>query len=165
MIQYLEKLHSNIFLCGVEISLSGIPIPSNIDGWQPFHNYTITGAEFKKVFASISSIEFGEESFDTNAGTAYKLKVIFKFKNNDANRTLRSLIFTKVSFIKLKLTNSLDLVIGKNDWNQNTKPKFKMKSNHQFTEFEYEINTISPAGYTPNPNSFQLPSLIPLTLL
>ena len=165
MIQLLEKVRSNIFLCGVEISLQGIVVPSNIEGWQPFHNYTFSQADFNKVFSAISSIEFGEESNETNAGTIFKQKVSFRFANNDGNRSLRSLIFTKVKFIKLKQTNGYDIVIGKNDWNQNAKPKVKIKSNQQLTEIEYESLSISPAGYTPNPNAFLLPGQIPLSLI
>lgn len=163
--QLLDRVISNINLCAVELSFNSSAIPSNIDGWQPFYNSTFLNADFEKAYASLVSINFDEESFDTNAGTPYKQKISFRFPNSDANRASRIELMKKVNFIKLKQTNGLDIIIGRNDFNQNAKPKVKVKQNEQICEVSFETSSITPSGYTPNINQFGLPTFIPITLI
>ena len=164
MSQLLDKVLSNVHLCGVELSFDSKAIPSAISGWQPFYNSTFENYDFQKAYASLSSIDFNEESVESNAVTSYKQKVTFRFPNSDKNRASRIEILKKVKFIKLKQTNKLDIVIGWNDFSQNCKPKMKIKQNEQLCEVSFESLSMSPSGYTPRTDAFGLPSLIPLTL-
>mgnify|MGYP003406115187 FL=1 len=164
MSQLLDKVLSNVHLCGVEISFNATVKPSDISGWQPFYNSTFDNYDFQKAYASLSSIDYGEESVESNAGTSYKQKIAFRFPNSDKNRASRIELLKKVKFIKLKQTNGLDIVIGRNDSAQNCKPKMKVKQNEQMCEVSFESLSISPSGYTPRTDAFGLPSLIPLTL-
>lgn len=164
MNQLLDKVLSNIQLCGVEVSFNASVVPSAIAGWQPFYNATFENYDFQKAYASLSSIDFSEESSESNAGTIYKQKVEFRFPNADPNRAARIELLKKVVFIKLKQTNGLDIVIGRNDSGQNAKPKFKVKQNKQLCEVSFESLSITPAGYTPRQNAYGLPVFIPLSL-
>lgn len=164
MSQLLDKVLSNIHLCGVEISFDAKVKASDIDGWQPFYNSTFENYDFQKAYASLSSIDFSEESNDSNGGISYKQKIAFRFPNSDANRASRIELLKKVKFIKLKQTNGLDILIGRNDSEQNARPKIKIKQNEQLCEVSFESSSMSPSGYTPRLDAFGLPSLIPLTL-
>ncbi len=161
--QLLDKVLSNIHLCGVELSFDATAIPSVIEGWQPFYNSTFQNYDFKKAYASLSSIDFAEESTETNAGISFKQKVTFRLPNSDSQRSNRINLLGKVKFIKLKQTNGLDIVFGRNDFNQNAKPKMKIKQNEQICEVSFETSSIFPSGYAPRKTSLGLPSLIPLT--
>jgi len=165
MSQLLDKVVSNVHLCGVELSFDAVAIPSIIEGWQPFYNATIEDYDFEKVYASLSSIDFSEESIDSNGGNYYKQKVVFRFPNSDKNRASRIELLKKVKFIKLKQTNGLEILVGRNDFYQNAKPKFKIKQNEQLCEVSFESSSIAPSGYTPASNMYGLPSLIPLSFL
>lgn len=161
--QLLDRVLSNIHLCGVELSFNATVVPSNIDGWQPFYNSTFQNYDFEKAYASLASINFDEESNDVNAGISYKQKVTFRFPNSDAQRSNRINLLGQVKFIKLKQTNGLDIVFGRNDFNQNARPKMKIKQNEQLCEVSFETTSIFPSGYTPNLNAFGLPVFIPLS--
>lgn len=163
--QLLDKVTSNIILCGIELSFTGVAIPSVIDGWQPFFNSTTSEADFTKAYSTLSSIDYGEETNESTAGVSYKQKIVFRFPNSDENRSSRISLLQKIKFIKLKQTNGIDILIGRNDYFQNVLPNVKVKSNHQLTEVEIETETIFPTGYTPSHNAFGIPVLIPLTLV
>jgi hypothetical protein len=161
--QLLDRVVSNIHLCGVELSFTSTVVPSNITGWQPFYNSTFQNYDFQKAYASLASINFDEESNESSSGTSYKQKVTFRFPNSDSQRSNRIKLLEKVKFIKLKQTNGLDIVFGRNDFNQNARPKMKIKQNEQICEVSFETSSIFPSGYTPNINAFGLPVFIPLS--
>lgn len=161
----LDKVLSNVHPCAIELSFNSNAIPSNIPGWQPFYNSTFENLDFEKTYASLSSIDFSEESNVSAAGTSYKQKVTFRFPENDQYRSERIALMHTIRYIKFKFTNGLDLVIGRNDVAQNTKPSIKTSSNGRICQVEVETLSITPAGFTPNPNAYGLPSLIPLSLI
>lgn len=163
--EILDRVKSNINLCAVEIAFSAGTTPSSIEGWQPFYNTTFQDTEFSKAYAGLSSIEYSEESIESAAGTSHKQKISFTFPNSDAQRADRIALLLKVKFIKLKQTNGLDLIIGRNDFFQNTKPLVKVRSNEQLCQIDIESLSMFPSGYTPSFTSYGLPALIPITLL
>lgn len=163
MSQLLDKVLSNVHLCGVELSFDATAIPSVIEGWEPFYNSTFEDYDFQKAYASLSSIDFGEESSENNGGIFYKQKIVFRFPNSDKNRSSRIELLKKVKYIKLMQTNGLDILIGRNDSKQNAKPKMKIKQNEQLCEVSFESSSMYPSGYAPRTTAYGLPSLIPLT--
>lgn len=162
--QLLEKVTSNILLCGVELAFGGKATPSDIAGWQPFYNSTLDNASFEKTYAGLVSINYDEESSNSTPGVSWKQKVTFKFPNSDKDRANRSALMHKIKFVKLRQTNGLDLIIGRNDYNQNTDPTIKVKSDENITEVSIECVSIFPTGYSPSVNTYGLPALIPITL-
>jgi hypothetical protein len=70
----------------------------------------------------------------------------------------------KVRFVKLKLTNGMDLVIGRNDIQQNARPRVKIKTNEKKAEAEFETVSIFPSGFVDDANYIGLPILIPISL-
>lgn len=146
--QLLDRVRSNPFFCGIEISFLADAVPSIQVNWQPFYNSTFINNDFEKAYASIGSIDFQEESIDSAAGVSYDQKVVFRFPVTDANRSERIALFHTIKFVKLKLTTGQDIIIGRNDFQQNTKPKIKSKSNAKTCEINIESRSIFPSGFT-----------------
>jgi hypothetical protein len=159
----LDKVLSNVYARAIELSFQGNAVPSTITGWQPFYNTTFATTNFSKSYAAISSINFFEESVTSAAGVSYKQKISWKFPYNDAHRSERIALIHQIKFVKLKFTNKQDLVIGRNDYNQNTLPTIKTSSDGQLCVVEIETQSIFPSGFTPNIGSFGLPCFIPVT--
>jgi hypothetical protein len=162
--QLLDKVRSSSNICSIELSFDSVSVPSIIAGWQPFYNSIFENNDFKKAYASLSSIDFQEESQESIAGVSYEQKVSFRFPSTDLHRAERIALLQKIKFVKLKLTNGLDIIVGRNDFNQNTKPKVKVKMNQKVCEVNIESHSIFPSGYMPNLNAYGLPAFIPVTL-
>jgi len=161
----LDRVLSNIHACGIELVFEGDVVPSNITGWQPFYNSFFENATFEKAYASLSSIFFSEESIQGPAGTYYKQKATWRFPEHDANRSERIALIHLIKFIKFKFTSGLDLIVGRNDVFQNSKPIIKVSSDGQLCVVEVETTSIFPSGFTPNPSAYGLPNIVPLSLL
>lgn len=154
----------SVYICGIEVSTAGFSIPSNIEGWQPFFNTIVKDAEFQKAHTSFSAVSFLEEADPTPAGTIYKQKLTFRFPNHDANRSSRIFELSNIKYYKIKLTNGSHIIIGRNDFYQNTKPKLAVKSNQSTTDVEVLTASMFPSGYGAL-NSFGLPTFIPINLV
>jgi hypothetical protein len=162
--ELLDKVKVNPNICGVELAFNGSLIPSKILDWQQFYNSTMLDMDFTKAHFGLASVSFAEESETGNSGTSYKQSTSIRFPSTDEKRAERLAMMQEVKFIKLKLTNGLDIVVGRNDFVQNARPKFKIKTNQKTAEVVFETVSIFPSGYVPNPNAYGLPALIPVTL-
>lgn len=162
--EILEKVTTTPEICAVEIAFTGNLTPSDIPGWQPFYNATMEDTDFTKTHIGLASVSFGEESDPSRAGTIYKQSVTFRFPSTDKNRAERIELLHKAKFVKLKLTNGLDIVIGRNDVKQNARPKIKIETNAKTAQIKFETVSMFPSGYVPNINAYGLPVLIPITL-
>lgn len=162
--ELLEKVNTRPFICAVELAFTAQAIPSTIEGWQVFINSTFSPNDFTKTYAGKSTLDFGEETQDSSAGTSYKQKAVFRFPVTDHQRGERIALLQKIKYLKFKLTNGLDIVIGRNDFYQNTAPQVKVKSNEHLCEVEITTQSIMPCGFTPNLNIYGLPTYVPVTL-
>jgi hypothetical protein len=162
--ELLDKAKVNVRICGVELAFNGQLTASSIPEWQPFYNSLMYEAEFSKVYVGLASVVFEETSEEIAAGTLYKQKVVFSFPNADGNRSERLALLSRIKFVKLKLTDGRDLVIGRNDYTQNARPRVKIEQNIQKGSVSIETVSITPAGYVANAEAYQLPIFIPLNL-
>lgn len=159
----LDRIRTNANICSIEIAFKGTSIPSAIAGWQPFYNSTFENADFQNVYGSLSSFDYGEESINSGAGTSYKQKGIFRFPATDKDRANRIELLLKTKYLKLNLTSGQSIVIGRNDYFQNTLPTTNFKADHHLCEISIETLSISPSGFVPSVE-FGLPTLIPIDL-
>lgn len=151
-------------VCDIMISFTGMLFPSNIEDFQPFYNSIGIDLDFLKVYFSSASVAFGETSQESNAGTSYKQKLVLSFPERfDGNRAERIDAFRKIKFVLIKFTNGKALVIGRNDYQQNSKPIVTVSSDTKFTQVQIETESISPAGYIPIETSFGLPTFFPVS--
>lgn len=162
--ELLDRVKTNPNICGVELAFTGTLIPSKILDWQQFSNSIMSGTDFSKAHFGLGSVSFAEESDNSNSGPSYKQSISIRFPSTDDKRAERLAMMQEVTFIKLKLTNGLDIVIGRNDFVQNARPKIKIKTNIKTAEAVFETVSIFPSGFVPNPDAYGLPALIPLTL-
>lgn len=160
----LKKVPVRHNICSVELAFNGNVLPSDIPDWQQFYNSFTVATDFSKTYVGLGTVNFNEESQDSNAGTFYKQTVSIRFPNCDANRSERMRLIQNVRFIKLKLTSGRDIIIGRNDIKQNARPKIKIKSNEQIAEVIFETISMFSAGFVINPDVFGLPAFIPVTL-
>ena len=158
-----NKVKTNPTICGIEFCFGGSLVPSTIEGWQPFYNSMMSDAEFFEAYSGKSYLQFAEVSNTTTSGTSYTQTIQLRFPATDTKRAERLELIRKVKFVKLKLSNGLDLVVGRNDFFQNTSPKVTIKSTIQAAEAEIECISIMPSGYVPNADAFGLPVFIPLS--
>ena len=162
--QLLERVKDNPNICAVELGFNGELLASNIPDWQPFFNSSMLAIDFSKTHIGLGSVAFAEESDKSPAGPSYKQSVIIRFPVADKNRSERIALMNQVRFVKLKLTNGLDLVIGRNDFEQNARPRIKIKTNTKTAEAEFTTVSIFPSGFVANPDAYGLPTLIPISL-
>lgn len=160
--QLLDKVLTNLNLCGVSFSFQGNANPSIITGWQPFYNATFDGT-FEKAYTTVASVNYDQESAKTTAGIVYTQKVTFILPNSDQYRADRIALIHKLKYVKLHLSEGQDIIIGRNDYFQNKKPNIKVSENHQRCAVEISNRSIYPTAYTPRANAYGLPSLIPLS--
>jgi hypothetical protein len=139
-------------------------IAANIPDWQQFHNSVMKDTDFTKTYIGLGSVSFAEESETSNSGTSYKQAVTIRFPSSDGNRSERIALMDKVKFIKLKLTTGRDIVIGRNDFIQNARPKIKIKTNQKTAEAVFETVSIFPSGFVASPDNYNLYPLIPVIL-
>lgn len=162
--ELLDKVKVNPNVCGVELGFSGNLLASSIPEWQEFYNSYMENIDFKKTYIGLGYVQFEEQSAESPAGVSYKQKVSIRFPSTDSKRSERLALMQQVRFIKLKLTNGLDLVIGRNDYQQNARPKIKTQSNTQMGEITFETVSIVPAGFVANAQAYGLPTFIPISL-
>lgn len=158
--QLLERVKDNPNICSVELGFSGELLAANIPDWQPFFNSSMLAIDFSKTHIGLGSVAFAEESEDSPAGTSYKQSVTIRFPATDKNRSERIALMAKVRFVKLKLTNGLDLIIGRNDFEQNARPRIKTKTNIKTAEAVFETVSIVPAGFVVNLDFYALPIIL-----
>lgn len=163
--ELLDRVVDNPNICRVELAFSGTITPSNIPGWQPFNNSTLADAQFHKATIALGSVSFGEESAQSSAGTSYKQSLSIKFNSTDASRADRIAQINTAKFIKIHLTNGKNIVLGRNDYTQNCRPRIKTKTNQKVAEVEFETVSMSPSGYmAQDTNSLFSQGLIPIIL-
>ena len=160
-----DKVKSVPNICGIQLAFNGELLPSIIEGYQPFINSLMQSTEFTKAYFGIGSVSFSEESDDSAAGTSWTQKLVIRFPGSDDSRAYRLAAFHKVKFIKIRLTNGRDLLMGRNDFGQNAKPMVKTSINANIGQAEFQTVSIMPLGYTPNPDTGGLPDFIPLDLI
>jgi hypothetical protein len=152
-------------ICGIELAFTGALLPSIIEGYQPFVNALTQGTDFTPTHFGRATVSFNEESEESSAGTSWRQKLTIRFPGTDSSRSYRLDAILKVKFVKIKLSNGLDFVIGRNDFEQNAKPIIKINTNETIAQAEFETVSIFPTGYTPNADAGGLPDFIPLDLI
>lgn len=160
----LDRVRVNPNICGVEVAFNGELTAANIPDWQQFYNSSMFAVDFTKTHIGLGSVSFGEESQQSDAGPSYKQTVTIRFPSTDGNRAERIALMQRVRFIKLKLTTGRDIVIGRNDYKQNARPKIKTETNIKTAEVKFQTVSIFPSGFVSNPVLIGSQALIPVIL-
>jgi hypothetical protein len=162
--ELLDRVNINPNICGVELAFNGELTAANIPDWQQFYNSTMIDTDFTKTYIGLGSVSFSEESQESAAGLSFKQSVTIRFPSSDGNRAQRIALISKACFIKLKLSSGRDLVLGRNDYKQNARPKIVIKTNVKTAEAVFETVSIFASGYVASPNQMLSSALIPVIL-
>lgn len=152
-------------ICGIELAYSATVLPSVLEGYQPFANNFLEEGDFEKAHFGKASVSLAEESGETNAGIPYNQKLTIQFPTSDAARATRLAAFPKVRYIKIILSTGKVLLMGRNDFEQNTRPTVQTKATEHMAQVSFETVSITPLGYLPNPEASGLPDSIPIDLI
>ena len=160
-----EKVPHLKNICGIAIDLSAVPVPSVSESGQPFYDSYLSSSAAQSVYFGKRSVSFSETSKESAAGTSWEIKASITFPNSDKNRALRIEEFRKAKFLIVQLSGGNALLVGRNDYSQNTAPVIKIKSDEQLTTVEFIVTSIMPTGLLPDHNSALLPHDVPVNLL
>ncbi len=146
--ELLQKVSNEILsICGIEFDFAGQLVPSFSEASQNFFDSANPNANWIDTYFSKSSLKFSEESKTEKAGIKYVQSLIWSFPNNDHNRSIRINELHKVKYIKLVLTDHSRIVLGRNDFFQNTPPSVRVVSNVNKTEVTFSVASIFPFGF------------------
>ena len=145
-----ERVFSNPHICGIEVDLSAKEFASGNFDVQPFFNTNLSDSDFKKVYSSTGTVAFQETSNQGRPGISYTQNLTLKFPSMDKNRSQRIQELQQIKYISVKLSNGLALLLGRNDFFQNTRPKVGVQSNHKVTVVSVKTESIFPIAFFGN---------------
>lgn len=156
---------SNPFICKLLFFDTGEAIPvGNADLLQNFFDTSISGGNYIEVYNSLGKVKFSEAGEETSAGILYKQQLQFQMPSGDLKRADRvNEVIKNLKFVAIGLTNGHYILLGRNDWFQNTRPKIKIETNQKTAGFKISTTSIFPSGYTSISGISGFPYLIPNT--
>lgn len=158
-----KKVHSVPNICKVYLDFTGKSIAFNTTaanfGYTLISNGLILETYFQK-----GSVQFTENSSEAPAGVKYDQTLNISFNSSDPDRAKRIQEMHKIRHVILELTNGEIILIGRNDYFQNKKPKINTTNNHIKTSVEIYTESIIPASKYIGNVLVGLPDIIPLTL-
>ncbi|OIQ22026.1 MAG: hypothetical protein BM557_01210 [Flavobacterium sp. MedPE-SWcel] len=160
----LDKVKALPNICGIEISTTGTMLPATIEGYEPFYNTIPSGADFKKTYTGKAAVAFREESTESNAGISYKQKLTIQFPVSDKARAKRLAYMQQVKYIKIVLSTGKNLLLGRNDFEQNIRPQVTIKTDERLGQVTFNTVSIFPTGYTPSLDT-GLPAMFPISFI
>lgn len=156
-----QLLKGNKYICCITFYFADseslpVQLHNETDGAIGFFNNAIIGDKKEKPKFSRGSFTFNETMEEGDHGPVYNTSVNFRFLSNDFLREKRIDDLRKVRFIGLGLTNSEEIIIGRNDREQNTKPDVSVSSNLNFTEVRFRVTSMMPSGFKRNQFGYPL---------
>jgi hypothetical protein len=165
MSNLLNKVNTLPSICGIELATAGTMLPSAIEGYQRFANAIPQDTDFAAAYFGRASVTFSEESVSGRPGTSFKQKLIIQFPVSDSRRSERLALMHRVKYIKVRLSNGRDLLIGRNDFEQNTAPLITTRTDERLGQAEFETFSIFPTGYTPAFDAAGMPEIFPISFI
>lgn len=160
---FTSKVKGRPYICGVLLSYDSTITPQ-VDAqiFQNFFDTNIISPEIKSIYTTSSKTTFREESTVSRSGYSYRQVVSISLPVGSSTKSIDISNLEKVTHVILKLTNGKYLFIGRNDSNQNTRPKLKYQADQKIGSFQFETQSIFPAGYTELESVLGFPFLIPV---
>lgn len=155
-----SKVTNYPFICSIDISLTGNIISDSGD----FDNSVTSGALFVKSHFRKGDIQFSEQSKETDAGVLYTQKLRLSFNSSDVYRSKRLDLVHAARFVKIKLTDDTEYILGRNDYTQNRPLEVAVKSDLQTSTIEFSAESILPLTRFTNNVVTGFPGYIPVIL-
>jgi len=160
-----ERVFNNPHICGIELDVSAKEFAAGNLDTQPFYNTNVSDANFKKVYYSIGSAKFSESSSESRRGVVYTQKIKLKFPSNDKFRSQRLEELRQAKFISIKFSTDQKVILGRNDFFQNTKPRVKVSSDEKVTQLEFVTTSLFPVGFFENTAAYGFVYEFPISFL
>lgn len=161
---FAKKVNSVPNICKVYFDFTGKSLAYNPEGAN-FQDTLLSNGLVQETYFHKGTIQFAENSTEVPAGTKYDQTLNISFNSSDPQRHERITQMHKVRHIILELTNGERLVIGRNDYFQNRKPKVSTTNNQIKTAVEFYTESIIPASKYIGNVLVGLPDIIPLTFI
>ena len=148
MLELSQKVKVQPYICKIFMDNEGHAIP--LAGSQIFQNFYDTQLEssnFKEFYNSKGKASFSEQSSDTRSGVIYTQTLTIQFPNGDLKRSERINTIKSLKFIGIGLTNGKSILLGRNDFYQNTLPKTKILSTEKTTSITFTVKSMITSGY------------------
>jgi len=142
-----DRVYNNPHICGIQVDLSAKEFASGNFDVQPFYNTNISEGNFKKVYYSIGSASFKETTSQNSSGILFKQKVTIKLPSLDKNRSQRIEEFRKIKFLAIKLSDGKKIILGRNDFFVNAKPRISISSTEKSSQIQFTTYSIFPVGF------------------
>ena len=143
----LNKIALSPTACKIALYFSAIVEPSTSESLGGIYSTDIISGTEEQLYSSSGSVSFREVGKETENGTIYTATLTFSLPTTDALRAQRIEQFKKVRYISLILSNGAKLFFGRNDIDQNTKPKVQISSDEKRTKIEFQQKNIAPLGF------------------
>ncbi|WP_116787642.1 hypothetical protein [Flavobacterium psychrotrophum] len=159
-----ERVNSFASICGIEVSLRGSFDPVAMKGYHEFYNSRAHAVKYETMYYGKASVSFSEESEESAAGTSFKQTLSIRFPATDDMRAYRLARLHKVRFIKIKLSDDKDLIMGRNDFEQNARPQIQSKSTEHLAEVQFTTVSIAPSGFAVFEQPLIYPNIFPIII-
>lgn len=160
-----DRVVSNPTICGIEVDFSAKEFAAGNFNIQPFYNTNLTEVDFKKVYTSTGSVSFQEVSTESGSGISYTQTLTLKFPSLDKYRSQRITELQRMKFISLKLDDEQTLLLGRNDFFQNVKPKISVQSNQKVSIVRIQTESVFPIGFFGNTVPYGFSYELPVSLM
>lgn len=160
-----EKTVDSPHICGIDLATTATESAAGNFDIQPFYNTNILEGNFSTVYFSKGSASFSETSSDTANGVVYTQKVSLKFPSNDIHRSKKLEELRSVRFMTINFSNNTKLLLGRNDFFQNTDPSVKISSNEKITTANFIFTSVFPAGFFENTVAYGFVYELPISFL
>lgn len=143
-----QRLNGYNTICGIEIDLAGIAVPSAVDYVERFYGSIIHQQDARAVYYGSSSVRF-RESEQLNGGTRYyEQELSLQFPNHDAFTIARMNEFKRAKYVYITNSHGQQLVLGRNDHKQNRRPRITCTRDQQFTYVLVYTESLTPTGFS-----------------
>lgn len=160
-----QRDFSNPYICKLLFDTSGEAFPmANANVLQNFYDSTFPDTQnFEAVYYSKGKVSFSENGEKTRAGMMYEQKLEFGFPSGDGQRSRRFEELLRTKYIGIVLTNNKMILLGRNDWKQNTAPNLKIKTDQKSVVVSFSQRTMFACGYSALSGISGFPYLLPST--
>lgn len=146
-----KRVSNHPFLCYLTLYFSGsfpmiINFPDEIPKKDDRFYKTIHQGVYDEAdpYFSSGSFNFAETYSESDAGGLYRQQATFRFPSNDVQRAQRIESYRKVKYLGLHLTDGSELIMGRNDIDQNRAPAVQINSGVHLTEVKLTTESIQP---------------------
>ncbi len=151
---------SHPFICGVLFNYSGEIVPaSDTEVFQSFYDSDFVDADFVSIYNTKSKTSYKEKGKTSRSGMEYTQTLTLRIPIGDSQRSLRIEKLTMVKNVAIELTNGAIIVMGRNDFYQNTAPIIETEASENQLSLKIASKSMFSSGYSALSGITQMPGV------